>query len=107
MREWAGRLRDQADPIDVIVHLVTHALHPGVLGTKLLQRTGFANQPTVSPDAGAQTSVFLATDPSAAETSGRYWVRCRQQRAKAVHPDVARRLWALSLRQCGLQEEAV
>lgn len=82
--------------------LTTHALHPGTIQTRLLQRTGFGNQPTRSPARGARTSVFLATDPSVAHTSGRYFVDCVERQPATRDPELGRRLWELSTVQCGL-----
>lgn len=49
-----------------------NTLHPGVVSTKLL-RTGFGIEGRDSLADGAATSVFLATDPSVANTTGRYF----------------------------------
>jgi len=77
--------------------LIACSLHPGVIQTKLLARTGFGNQATESPAAGARTSVFLATTP--APTSGAYYVRERPVAPRIPDPSVDRRLWELSERQ--------
>ena len=81
--------------------LVAHAVDPGVIRTKLLERTGFGNQPAVSPAEGARTSIFLATDPGVADFSGGYFVDERRGTAVSTDADVARRLWELSERQTG------
>jgi NAD(P)-dependent dehydrogenase (short-subunit alcohol dehydrogenase family) len=62
-----------------------NALHPGVVSTKLL-RTGFGIEGRDSLADGAATSVFLATDPSVAKTTGRYF----RNRAIADASPVAR-----------------
>ncbi|HET9143847.1 SDR family NAD(P)-dependent oxidoreductase [Actinophytocola sp.] len=51
-----------------------------------------------SPDKGAATSVYLATAPEVAETSGRCFAKCRPVRTSPLthDPDVARRLWEIS-----------
>lgn len=82
--------------------LVTHALHPGVVETKLLQRTGFGDQPSQSPADGAKTSVFLATDEAVTRTSGRYFVDGAERAPATTDPELGRRLWTLSESQCGL-----
>ncbi len=82
-------------------NIVAHALDPGVVRTKLLDRTGFGNQPARTPADGARTSVFLATDPGVARTSGGYYVNERQASATGTDPEVARRLWELSECQAG------
>ncbi len=82
--------------------LVTHALHPGIVATKLLTETGFGDHATDTPREGAATSVFLATDPDIARSSGGYYVDCRATPPATRDPELARRLWALSERQLGL-----
>ena len=87
-------------------NITVNALHPGTI------RSGFAvSQPGAfgalvrlghlflsSPEKGARTSLFLASDPSVAETSGQYFVRCRVARPSgaARNEAHAERLWALS-----------
>ena len=52
----------------------------------------------ISAERGARTSTFLASDPSVAAVTGRYFYKCaeRQPSAKATNDDDARRLWAAS-----------
>lgn len=59
--------------------VTANALHPGVVGTKLLQ-SAFGMQGADIAD-GARTSVFLATSPTAAQTSGAYFDNCRERAA--------------------------
>lgn len=58
-------------------HATTNALHPGVIGTKLL-RAGFG-MGGGSVEDGARTSVWLATAPEVAGTSGAYFADCRKR----------------------------
>jgi retinol dehydrogenase 12 len=53
----------------------------------------------VSPEKGAQTSVFLATDPSVAGATGRYFVKCEPEALTPIGMDHERReqLWQLLL----------
>ena len=83
--------------------LATHALHPGVVDTKLLAATGFGHRASETPEQGARTSVFLATDPSVADTSGGYFANCRPEAPATTDPALAERLWALSEQQVGLR----
>lgn len=53
-----------------------NCLHPGVIGTKLL-RAGF-NIQGEGVEEGCKTSVFLATDPSVAQTTGGYFVNSKE-----------------------------
>lgn len=77
--------------------VTSNSLHPGVVSTKLLKE-GFGMRGPDSHEAGAATSVYLATDPGLADVSGGYFVRQRStapsQRASNV--DDARRLWTIS-----------
>ena len=82
--------------------LVAYAVDPGVVDTKLLNATGFGHQVSDTPAHGARTSVFLATDPSVAETSGRYFADCKPLAPATTDPDLAERLWTLSAQQVGL-----
>jgi NAD(P)-dependent dehydrogenase (short-subunit alcohol dehydrogenase family) len=81
---------------------VANALHPGVVGTKLL-RKGFGGLAGgESLEEGAATSVFLALSAEAAGVTGRYFAHGREVRPSnaAQDDDVARRLWEISERLC-------
>jgi NAD(P)-dependent dehydrogenase (short-subunit alcohol dehydrogenase family) len=75
--------------------VTTSALHPGVIGTKLL-RKGFGGMGGASLASGARTSVYCATAPGL--PSGRYYsdgaeVPCA---AQANDPALERALWEKS-----------
>jgi NAD(P)-dependent dehydrogenase (short-subunit alcohol dehydrogenase family) len=72
--------------------ITVNALHPGVIDTKLLH-VYFSGGSSV--DRGAETSVYLATSPEVADTTGRYFSRS----AEAATPALAdeRRSEALEL----------
>jgi retinol dehydrogenase-12 len=57
-----------------------------------------------SPEAGAETSVYLATSPAGAEVSGGYFEKCRpaEPSALSMDPAAAKRLWQLSAELSGL-----
>ena len=78
--------------------VTANALHPGVVGTKLL-RQGFGLVGESVED-GARCSVFLATSPKVARVSGKYFVDCTEQKpsAKARDARLALKLWDASLR---------
>jgi len=61
-------LADRADPAT----LVTYALHPGAVATKLL-RQGFGPVQGRSPEQGAQTAARLAAGETVDEPSGTYY----------------------------------
>ncbi|HET7659590.1 MAG TPA: SDR family oxidoreductase [Oryzihumus sp.] len=93
--------------------VTANTLHPGVV------RTGFGQEDSstlfrvmlpvvrpfmLSPERGAQTSVYLASSPEVEGVSGRYFVRNRARRSSPASYDaeVARRLWAVSAELTGL-----
>jgi NAD(P)-dependent dehydrogenase (short-subunit alcohol dehydrogenase family) len=73
--------------------ITSNALHPGVIGTKLL-RSGFGGG-GAKVEAGARTSVMVATDPSLAKVTGAYFSDQRQVQAaaRARDPKLARALY--------------
>lgn len=73
-----------------------NALHPGVIGTKLL-RAAFSMQGD-SVQQGARTSVYLATADAVAGVSGKYFVDCREAPASKPARDdaLAELLWSKS-----------
>jgi NAD(P)-dependent dehydrogenase (short-subunit alcohol dehydrogenase family) len=91
--------------------VVATCLHPGVVATALVQRGGIIEiawrllKPfMISPERGAETSVFLATVPDPARFHGGYVVRKALARPDpvALDADLARRLWDESARLVGL-----
>lgn len=59
-----------------LVGTTANALHPGVIGTKLLKKAFRMQGAQVSE--GARTSVYLATSPEVVAISGAYFDRCRE-----------------------------
>lgn len=55
-----------------------------------------------SPEKGARTSVYVASSPGIAGLSGRFFLRYRERRTKAITHDskVAARLWNISEAMC-------
>ena len=74
--------------------ITANALHPGVIGTKLL-RAGFGSG-GVPTSQGARTSVFLASDSAPAKISGKYFVDSRETPPARVAQDekTGEGLWA-------------
>jgi NAD(P)-dependent dehydrogenase (short-subunit alcohol dehydrogenase family) len=103
-RELATRLADSG--------IVATCLHPGVVATELGSRGGgliglgwrLAKMFMISPEKGAETSIFLATVPDPAPFHGAYVIRKEvAQPAPAARDDaLARRLWEESARLVGL-----
>ena len=93
--------------------VTANSLHPGFVRTDLGRDvTGLPGgalrlvlrfQP--GPATGAQTSVYLATAPEVANTTGGYFVKCKPAEPSRVAEDVqaAGRLWALSEELAGLE----
>lgn len=61
---------------------------------------GRLSRAMVSPEQGAQTSIYLASSPEVAGMTARYFVNCREARVSAAYQDdtSARRLWEISER---------
>ena len=102
-RELAARLRGSG--------MFAASLHPGVVATGLAQRGGLVElgwrlmKPfMVSPEKGAETSLFLATMPDPAPFHGGYVVGRALERPDpaALDDELARRLWDESARLVGL-----
>jgi hypothetical protein len=58
----------------------------------------------LSPEAGARTSLFLASSPEVAGTGGEYFYKCRPRKTAPITHDreLARRAWEASEQLCGL-----
>ncbi|MEM9928943.1 MAG: SDR family oxidoreductase [Bacteroidota bacterium] len=88
--------------------LTTNCLHPGVVGTRLANKKAGALTSTVwtmykpfaiTPEKGADTSVYLAMSPEVKDVSGRYFDQhqCLQKPSSiARNEQLARRLWEYS-----------
>ncbi len=77
--------------------VTANCLHPGVVKTKL-SRAAAPGTAELTPDQGAETSVFLATDPGVAGVSGMYFEEKRPVRSSALSYDhtVQDRLWKMA-----------
>ena len=82
--------------------LTSNSLHPGVVSTKLLMQ-GF-HMTGISTVEGAATSVYLASSPEVANTTGRYFIDCREAPAdpRTLDPDLQKRLWEVSAQMAGI-----
>ena len=76
--------------------LVSNALHPGVVTTKLL-REAFSMSGISTAD-GAQTSIYLAQHPDTQFLSGKYFVDCAEAPAdkRTNKPSLISSLWETS-----------
>ena len=77
--------------------VTTYALHPGVIGTKLLKK-GFGSMGGGSLEQGAATSVYCATAPELAKVTGRYYSDSKEADAapQAQDEQLEEALWTLS-----------
>ena len=75
--------------------LTVNCLHPGVICTKLLY-SAFPEYPCETPEAGARTSVYLATSPAVAGVTGKYFDGMKEERSSGISHDrdLQDRLWA-------------
>jgi NAD(P)-dependent dehydrogenase (short-subunit alcohol dehydrogenase family) len=92
--------------------VTANALDPGLVATDFgLRDTGIVrpskrllNLFALSPEEGAQTSIYLAASPEAAGVTGKYFVKCRAvSSSKASYDQIAAaRLWRISAELTGL-----
>ena len=92
--------------------VTANCLHPGVVATNLLaDATGLprvirfaARVVRASPEAGARTSLYLATSPEVEGVTGKYFARERAVPSSEASYDqpAARRLWRISEELTGL-----
>ena len=79
--------------------ITTYALHPGVVASDIWRRVPWPIRPLIklrmiSPEEGAQTSLYCATSGSVAAASGRFYDNSRErQPSQVATPDLARALW--------------
>lgn len=95
-------------------NISTHALHPGVIGTNItrdfppfiqsLFRLFFK-----SPEAGAQTTIFLASDPQLQHASGKYFINKKERKYHRKVNDASLReaLWHATCKELGLSPDWV
>jgi len=69
---WAERLRDQG--------ITVNACHPGDVNSQLSNDLGFGG--SQSPDQGAETPVWLATDPTGGQVTGKYFEHLSPSRCR-------------------------
>lgn len=88
--------------------VTTNCLHPGFVATRFGDSSGgflsravrVAKIFAISPEEGAQTIVYLASSPDAANVSGEYFYKCRRATPteEARDDSAAKRLWIESAR---------
>ncbi|SET93945.1 SDR family oxidoreductase [Paenibacillus sp. NFR01] len=92
--------------------VTVNCLHPGAVGTSIgvNRETGFGRlilqllSPFfLSPEQGADTAIYLATEPELKGVSGEYFYRraVKELTPRALDAEAAERLWQWSLEQTG------
>ena len=107
-QELAQRLRTHG-----IANITTNALHPGAVATGYGQQSGgwlsavlaLGRPFMLSPEKGAETSIFLASDEKVSGISGGYFSKKKAEPVKSSFNTAAnnRRLWELSEQLTGTQ----
>jgi NAD(P)-dependent dehydrogenase (short-subunit alcohol dehydrogenase family) len=92
--------------------VTANALHPGYVKTEIFRAEGFAGWLlrraadlfAITPEQGAQTSVYLATSPEVEDVSGQYFARQEPVASSPESQDeaAASRLWQVSEELTGL-----
>lgn len=92
--------------------VTANTLHPGFVATGFAKNNGpfwqaamtLVRPFAISPQRGAQTSIYLASSPDVADVSGRYFVQSKPAKSSAASYDVAmqERLWSLSEQLTGI-----
>ena len=98
------------------ISVTANTLHPGFVASNFGLAPGgltglgmrAARIFAISPERGAQTSIYLASSPDVEGVTGRYFVKCKSVRSSRASYDVdaARRLWDVSEQLTGLTREA-
>jgi NAD(P)-dependent dehydrogenase (short-subunit alcohol dehydrogenase family) len=92
--------------------VTVNTLHPGVVGTNFAANINplvrlvkpLVNKAMLSPQEGAQTSIYLATSPEVEGVTGKYFVKKKAESSSPASYDTAaaRRLWDMSAAMTGL-----
>ncbi len=79
--------------------VTTYSLHPGVIASDIWRKVPWPVRPLMklrmrTPEEGAKTSLYCATDPGLADESGHYYENREHKEASAVAtPELGRELW--------------
>jgi NAD(P)-dependent dehydrogenase (short-subunit alcohol dehydrogenase family) len=96
-------------------NLVTNCLHPGAVATNFANSANgfikfffkFSKPIFLSPEQGAKTVLYLATEDEAAQYSGEYWEKCKIKKPSldALNEHYMTRLWEISTELTSLQSK--
>ena len=86
--------------------ITANCLHPGVVNTKL-SRSAAPGIATITPEEGAESSIWLARSPDVAGVSGKYFEERRPVRSSALSYNlgVQGRLWRMAEDLTGISGE--
>ena len=94
--------------------VTANALHPGFVASGFAKNNGgviafgmrLVHLAAISPEQGAQTSIYLATSTEVEGVTSKYFVKCKPVHSSPASYDeeVARRLWQVSAELTGLTE---
>jgi len=83
--------------------VTSNTLHPGAVATDIIRDLPWLIRKIIglifiSPEKGAQTTVMLASDPTLADVSGKYWDQCEPDNYSRLADDdeLRLKLWNLS-----------
>ena len=89
--------------------VTSNSLHPGSISTNITRTAPAAMRFLTklffrSPEKGAETSVYLASDQSVENVTGKYFVARSEKRPSkaALDEDLQRQLWEESVKLCGM-----
>lgn len=89
--------------------VTVNCLHPGVVSTNLFNKmpdilVSIFKLFMISPEKGAQTSIYLALSPEVEGISGEYFVKSKKKKPapQALRQDTADKLWSISEKYVGL-----
>jgi NAD(P)-dependent dehydrogenase (short-subunit alcohol dehydrogenase family) len=93
--------------------ITVNCLHPGFVHTSIFRNLNplvrlFLPFRAISPAKGAETSVFLASDPALEKTTGQYFCKKKPMRSAPASYDreLATRLWEISMQYIEKEREA-
>ncbi len=100
------------NPTPGSLHETCNSLHPGMVATKLFQKfpkilVDIASLFMISPEKGAQTTMYLATSSEVEKISGKYFIkkRIKKPASKANNSQTAEKLWKISLEMTDLDKK--
>jgi NAD(P)-dependent dehydrogenase (short-subunit alcohol dehydrogenase family) len=95
--------------------ITSYALHPGVVNTSIWEGAkGFLKVLTwvlkpfmITPEKGAETTIYLATQPRLEQKSGLYFKKCKVAKPapEAENTAARKRLWEISEKFTGMENK--